>query len=205
MLISIEGVDGVGKTTQADLLEKRLCQNGHDAILCREPGATTVGEKIRQLLSKYGRRDLIFERTKFFLIMASRSELMAVIQDSLHNGKVVVTDRFIDSTTAYQSVASDIPLRTIQKWNDFVAGKPDITFLITMGRSVFSKTSLSAVERNFLRRVDETYRVIAEEEPERFVVIDGEQSIDDIHEQIWGELLAHFTPFRVERNTDGTL
>lgn len=207
MLISLEGIDGSGKSTQARLLEQRLQSEGVPVILVREPGGTEVSERIRALLLDHTLHIAPF--VEVLLFSAARGQLVEEkIVPALAAGVVVVCDRFYDSTTAYQGGGRGVADR---EWmRDFhlrvTAGVvPDRTFLIELdaeeairrrglrrtGESGSStEDRIEAAGVDFQHEVARAYAVIAGEEPSRVRRLDGRMSEDAIHEEIWRDVQA---------------
>ncbi|MFN3283827.1 MAG: dTMP kinase [Pseudothermotoga sp.] len=191
MLISFEGIDGSGKGTQAKLFLKYLEEKNIPCIYVREPGATRVGEAIRELLLE--RKNIsISPRAELLLFLASRAQLVSeVISPALLEKKIVVADRFIDSSVAYQGVGRNIGPREVEKLNDFATGglKPDLTFYIdiTVETSIKRKKNFDRIESEgyeFLEMVRNAYLDLARKYTDRIVIIDGERAIWEIHKEI---------------------
>jgi dTMP kinase len=183
LLITFEGTEGSGKTTQAELLDEWL-QSHRETVLVREPGGTELGEQIRDVLLYKG-MDIDAE-AEMYLFMASRRQLIAeVIVPALAAGQVVVADRYHDSTLAYQGGARGLPT----SWPPTFP-KPDVTFLLVgdveagLGRHEAAGKSKDRMEREsieFHRKVAEAYERLAADDPKRFVRIDATGSRDAIH------------------------
>lgn len=187
MLITFEGIDGSGKSTQAKKLYQYLESLGYKTSLYRDPGSTPLAEKIRELI-------LSFETdptTELLLFETARSSLMweRVLPD-LKEGKIVILDRFIDSTTAYQGYGREINLGTVSILNHIAirGRKPDLTFLINIplelalervggGRTRFERGE-------YLRKVRDAYLLIAHQEKDRIVVIDGARDEEEVFSQV---------------------
>ncbi len=194
MLITFEGIDGAGKTTQAKRLCEHLRGSGRKAVLYREPGGVPVSEKLREILML---SDLTLQ-AELFLFEAARAELVhRKIKPDLQAGFIVILDRFTDSTLAYQGYGRGIDLRLIKELNDFATSglRPDVTFLLDID-------PLSALKRlvkksrfedpDFLERVRRGYLEIAEENPERVVVIPSHPPTEEVFAQIWRFLRERF-------------
>lgn len=181
MFITFEGIDGCGKTTQIKLLCQYLVKKGLNVITLREPGGTDFSEKIRELL--LNSKHKIATRAELMLFEAARAHLVEnVIKPALSDGKIVICDRFYDSTTAYQAFGRDLPLEDVNFCNMFATGglKPDITFYLKITLEESKKRShhryFDRIEQSgdiFFRKVIEGYEFIAKSEPERFIVIDA--------------------------------
>ena len=205
ILISFEGAEGCGKSTQISRIARLFQESGEEVVVTREPGGTAVGEEIRHLLKHSDLGRSLFSESELLLFAAARAQLVReVVLPSLDSGKTVLSDRFLDSTTVYQGVArklSDDPVRTI---NDFAAGNliPDLTIVLDVSPEVSLKRvamrSSDVPDRmeeesiEFYKLVREGYLVLAEEMPDRFVVFDGTQPEEVIESQIWDEICKRF-------------
>ncbi|MDQ7037962.1 MAG: dTMP kinase [Aquificota bacterium] len=174
MLITFEGIDGSGKTTQANRLKDYLESRGLKVHLFREPGGTGAGERIRDILLEYDLDPL----TELFLFEASRVELLRVIREALSRGEVVVLDRFTDSTLAYQGYGRGLNLDLVKRLNSLATQgtEAEITFLLDLDpeialRRAGRKSRFDDPE--FLRKVREGYLEIARSCPHRVVVLDA--------------------------------
>jgi dTMP kinase len=202
MLITFEGLDYSGKSTQVQLLADRLTVQDHRVLVLREPGGTDIGEKIRKMLLDKN-NDGMTEASELFLFSASRSQLVQeVIRPALEGDIMVICDRYFDSTTAYQGYGRGIALDVIDAINRYATGGlvPDITFFLDIPlreierRMNSVKTNKDRMESNsmeFYARVRDGFLHIAQTES-RYCVIDGMQPIDDLHELI----LQHVTDAR---------
>ncbi|MEN3037628.1 MAG: dTMP kinase [Candidatus Kryptonium sp.] len=195
MFITFEGVDLCGKTTQAEILIKKLKNLGLDVVFVREPGGTRISEHIRKILldSENKEMDAV---TELFLFSASRAQLVKeIIIPSLNSGKIVVCDRFYDSTLAYQGYGRGIEIEKIKTINELASAglTPDITFLIDIPvdeiykrkkakYGEFDRMENSGIE--FYDRVRYGYLEISKSS-DRFIVIDGTRGIEEISGQIW--------------------
>ncbi len=186
MLITIEGIDGAGKTTIATKLFKYLKDKGYEVHLFREPGSTEVGEKIRDLLLYYN----LDERAELLLFESARAELVEKkILPLLKEGKMVILDRFFDSTTAYQGYGRGLDIEKVQIINEFATKglKPNLTILLDI-RPEIALERIGARDRfeelEFLKKVREGFLKIAEEERERIHIVDAEREIDEVFKEV---------------------
>lgn len=194
----MEGGEGAGKTTQARLLASALERAGREVVLVREPGGTLLAEQIRGLL-KDEVRDAPTARAELLLFLAARAQLVEkVIRPALEAGKCVVSDRFSDSTFAYQGYARGLPLDAIKGANDFACAglKPDVTFLLSISEEVARKRVVTrgAQDRferenaDFHRRLAEGFVARAAAEPDRFVLVSADATVDEVAEELWNSL-----------------
>lgn len=181
LLVSFEGIDGSGKTTQARRFCEYLRTLGHAVTMLREPGGTPIGERIRDILLDNGSAGMV-HTAELFLYLAARSQICAqVIQPALDNGGIVVMDRFIDSTTAYQGYARGLDIEEIGRMNLFATGGlvPVVTYVIDCPPNVAASRLTGTPDRLesegmlFMERVREGFLDIAARETERLIVIDG--------------------------------
>jgi dTMP kinase len=195
MLITFEGLDYSGKSTQVTQLSDRLSLQDHRVLVLREPGGTEIGEKIRKMLLDKANTGMT-EASELFLFSASRSQLIQeVVKPALEGGMVVICDRYYDSTTSYQGYGRGIALDVIQAINKYATSglTPDLTFFLDIPikeiekRMTAAKTNKDRMESNgieFYERVREGYLQLAKTET-RYCVLNGLQPIDELHEQIW--------------------
>lgn len=199
MFITFEGIDFCGKSTQVELLKIFLVSCNKKVHLIREPGGTEISEKIREILLDKKNNAMVME-TEIFLFSASRAQLVKeVIRPYLQKGYYVISDRFHDSSTAYQGYGRGLPVDTIMKINNLAIGHtiPDVTFFIDIPNEVAverkaKKTHLDldrieVSDNLFFERVRTGYFYLAEKE-KRFRIIDGTQSIKNINEQIINDI-----------------
>ncbi len=198
--VSFEGVDGSGKSTQATMLYDRFIREGYSSLIVREPGGTDLSEQIRTILLDTQHTGMA-ATTEFLLYAASRAQLVSEkIKPALDRGKVIICDRYIDSSLAYQGFGRGVDKTFIQRTNLRATQNilPDITFIIDVAmntaqnRSLQNNQSPDRLEgetRRFKMRVREGYRRIAKESADRVVLLRGEQSIELLHEAIWKEVM----------------
>ncbi len=199
MFITFEGVDFCGKSTQVELLRDYLLAQNKNVHLIREPGGTEISEKIREILLDKKNNAMVME-TEIFLFSASRAQLVReVIRPFLQKGYYVISDRFHDSSTAYQGFGRGLSVDAILNIHNLAIGKtiPDITFFIDVPNEVafarkknISHSDLDRIEvsdNTFYERVREGYLYLSKKE-KRFRVIDGTKDIKQINEQIINEI-----------------
>ena len=199
MFISFEGIDFSGKSTQIELLKDYLVDHNKKVEILREPGGTEISEKIRRILLDNKNEELVAE-AELFLFSASRAQLVREkIRPYLEQGIYVISDRFHDSSTAYQGYGRGIPLEVVNQIHQLAIGEtfPDLTFFIDIPvgianerRKKKSKVKLDRIETadtEFYNRVRNGYLEIARKE-ERFKVINGTQTIETTQNQIISEL-----------------
>jgi dTMP kinase len=209
-LITFEGSEGCGKSTQVLRLAARLEQAGVHTLITREPGGTPIGEKIRDLLQFAPESFAMTAETELLLFEASRSQLVReTIEPALAQGTVVISDRFFDSTTVYQGVARQLPPEIVETLNAFAVGpaRPDVTFILDVDvetardrmlrrvRPVAVHDRMEQEPVEFYERVCRGYRELAKREPDRFIVIDGRQSPNAIEIEIWDALTSRLSAF----------
>lgn len=192
--IAFEGIDHSGKSTQSRLLSNFLAENGYQLLKTREPGGTDISEEIRKILLDLKNLKMT-AKTELLLYQASRSQLVTEkIIPALENGKVVIADRYIFSTLAYQGGGRGIAKEEVKNLCLFATSNllPDFTFFVDINfetyvqRKNFSKGKLDRIESeslDFFRRVSETYRNLVNEF-ENFYVINGNREISEIQQEI---------------------
>ncbi|MFC1461443.1 dTMP kinase [Verrucomicrobiota bacterium] len=202
--ITLEGPEGSGKSTHAEVLVERIMSAGHQVIVARDPGTTDAGEAIRDLLKQDLGNEPLCRETELFLFLAARAQLVRqVILPALKKGVHVVCDRFADSTTAYQGYGRKCDLKNLLKMNDFaVQGLvPDITILLDIdvsdglkrverrGAGTGSeKDRIEREEQAFHERVRAGYLDLARRWPDRFRRVDTSRPIDEVKDEVWREV-----------------
>lgn len=190
MFITLEGPEGSGKTSQLSAFADFLREQGYEVLTTREPGGTAIGDQIRQILVSMDNKNL-HPRTEIMLFLSARAQLVEqVIKPALANGKIVVCDRYGDSTLAYQGYGHGLPLETLRKMLAFATDglKPDLTLYLDLEVEVGLMRKkkeqewnrLDAYEVAFHRRVRQGYLTMAAAEPERWKVINASQPKDDV-------------------------
>jgi dTMP kinase len=194
MFVTFEGVDGSGKSTQARLLAERLRSEGREVVLTREPGGTTTGERIREILL-HG--EALAPWAEAALFAAARAELLEeVVKPALDRGADVVSDRYLDSSLAYQGIARGLGVEPVLELNRLATSGllPDRTFVILLPPAEAAARrsgELDRIEREgaaFAEEVDRAYREIADASPDRVRVVDGTLNPEDIAEIVRGQL-----------------
>jgi dTMP kinase len=205
ILISFEGSEGSGKTTQVSRISSRFEEEGFEVVVTREPGGTEISEEIRHLLMHASSSENMFPETELLLFAASRAQLVReFILPSLNEGKVILCDRFLDSTTVYQGVGRRIAAEPVHLINKFAVGDmmPECTVVVDLPAEVGLQrikhrvTDLpDRMEREnieFYRKVREGFLMLAQALPERFVIADGDRDRDEVEADIWNELSRRF-------------
>jgi len=194
MFVSFEGLDGSGKTTQAELLRARLETDGEEVVATREPGGTELGERIRELVLHGGH---VAPWAEALLYAASRAQHVdEVIRPALERGASVICDRYLDSSVAYQGGARGLGLERVLELNLAAVGGllPDRTFLLLLDPAQVSarlRREHDRLERegdDFHAHVDAAYRELAARFPERIVVLDGTGPAEMLAEEVYGAL-----------------
>ena len=191
LFITFEGCDGCGKTTQLELLAKFLEEKNYNVIVTREPGAKGLGTKLREILLNYDGE--VSSNCESFLFLADRAQhIDTLIKPAIQEGKIILCDRHIDSTVAYQGFGRGINLEQINYLNNLATSglKPDLTLLF----DVDTETSMQRVGKNkdrmesagieFQEKVRQGYLTIAKSEPKRIKVFDSRKSIEQLHQEV---------------------
>ncbi len=200
-LISFEGSEGSGKSTQIARLARRFQKLGREVISVREPGGTEIGEQIRNIIVHNSKGDEMCAETELLLFAAARAQLVReVIAPALLKGDVVLSDRFLDSSTVYQGVARNLSMDPVNQVNRFAVGTvlPDLTIVIDVptqiGMARIRQRASDLPDRmereniEFYEKVREGYLVLAKGIPDRFFVVDGTLSEDAVEKKIWAEV-----------------
>ena len=203
LFITLEGLDGSGKTTQIKRLASWMQKRGLDPVITRQPGGTATGDRIRALLLDSGSTPLA-PMTELALMFADRAQAIAeVIEPALAAGRIVLCDRFTDSTEAYQGSGRELGSQRVLDLHRLICGdlQPDLTLLLlpaldsslararkrnerTVAQTGQDENRFEQEQGEFFKRVWEKYREIAKREPNRVVLIEGNLGIDEVHEQI---------------------
>jgi len=198
LLLTFEGIDGSGKSTQARLLDEHLRANGYETLLVREPGGTELSEQIRSILLE---PDLnVHPMAELLLFSAARTQLIAErIRPALEAGRIVICDRFYDSTTAYQGAGRGVSRQLSGEWLQSFHRRvtdglvPDRTYLVELDPDTARVRRdedgavgdrMEAEDEDFYHRVAAAYDTLADEHPTRIRRLDGHRSIDALHATI---------------------
>ena len=211
LFVSIEGIDGTGKSTQVKLLCDFLTRQGIDFIYTREPGGTRLGEEIRAILLNPENQEMS-TLTEMLLYAASRAQLVKeTIVPALRAGKVVICDRYVDSSIVYQGVGLGIGKDIVKAVNRVATGDlwPDLTLLFAFKESQEGRVKrhgggnqermpdrIEARNEEFHRRVEAAYRQLADQYRKRIVVLDAEQRREDISNEVCSLVLSKYNSIR---------
>ena len=203
-LITFEGTEGCGKSTQVRLLTERLKSLGHRVRNLREPGGTPIGEEIRHTLKHSHNNAAMTAEAELLLMNASREQLVReIIRPALAEGEIIICDRFYDSTTAYQGFGRELDLAHVKAVIDFAVGetKPDLTLFLHVPAEVsaerlrsrqatmpFVRDRIEESDQKFFERVAHGFGVIAAQEPQRVKFINGNQQLDVVCARIWEQV-----------------
>lgn len=193
--VSLEGIEGTGKTTQAAYLSKLLTALGFSSLLTHEPGDTVIGERIREVLLHTDHKEMTF-MTELLLYNAARAQLLdEKIRPALREGRIVITDRFSDSTVAYQGYGRGIDLKLIASLDSIATNgtKPDLTLLFDLdietglrrNRKINKVDRLELEDIEFHKKVRQGFLEIAKNEPARVKVIDASLPLDQVQDAAW--------------------
>ncbi len=194
IFITIEGGDGSGKSTQIDLLMSYFDEHGFKVLLTREPGGTPISEKIREVILDSNNVEMD-NMTEVLLYAAARAQHVAeFIKPSIEQGKVVICDRFVDSSVVYQGYARGVGIDAVEDINSYATLGliPDLTILLDLppDLGLFRKKNQQALDRlelesdAFHLKVNEGYRLLAKRHQNRILTVDATKSIEDIHQII---------------------
>ena len=206
LFIAFEGGEGAGKTTQARLLRERLQSLDHQVLLTREPGGTDVGERLREIILRPSKtssgpsaappQSELTATAELFLFLAARAQLVSeVIRPALADGTVVVCDRFSGSTIAYQGYGRGLDLEAVRRACELAAGglRPDLSVLLDLpvetGLARKSEggewDAIGQESREFHQRVRRGFHELAAAEPQRWLVVDAAQPVEEVARVIW--------------------
>jgi len=200
VFITFEGGDGAGKTTQIDKLRSWLERQGHTVVVTREPGGTDIGVELRNIVLHH--RGFLAPRAEALLYAADRAHhIHTVVRPALERGEVVVQDRYFDSSVAYQGagrVLSEDEVRDLSLWAT-ESLRPQLTVVLDIPSDIARQRRdsdnrvfdrLEAEADDFHERVRQAYHRLADAEPDRFLMIDGQRPIDDIHAEVVSRVSA---------------
>ena len=191
LFITFEGPDGCGKTTQMNLLAQYFEKKGKKVVLTREPGGKGLGEKVREILLNYNGE--VSDRCESFLFLADRAQnIDIIVKPAVKQGEIVLCDRHIDSTVAYQGYGRGLDINEINMLNNLATGgkKPDLTLVFdvdvetSMKRVGKEKDRMESAGIDFHNRVRNGYLELAKQEPTRIKVLDATKTIEEIHEKV---------------------
>lgn len=194
MFFSFDGIDGVGKSTQVRLFEEALRSHEFDVILCRDPGSTPLGERIRELLLSIDSATPINRRSEMLLYMAARAQLVdEIIRPALNAGRVVVADRYLLANVVYQGHAGGLDPQQIWQVGGVATGglMPDCVFVLDMSIESANRRLNRSLDRmesqgdEYRERLRQGFLQEAARAPEQIHVIDAGQSIEAVHADIW--------------------
>ncbi len=194
MFITLEGIEGVGKTTQLEFIAEYLRTRGRELVITREPGGTLIGEEIRSIVLDNKHTGMAAD-TELLLMFAARAEhINKVIRPALESGKDVLCDRFTDASYAYQGLGRNIPAARITQMKDWVLGdlKPNLTILldapVAIGLERAAKRSakdrFESEALDFFETVRHCYLQIAEDEPDRVKIVDAAGTLEQVKQQV---------------------
>jgi dTMP kinase len=202
-LISFEGSEGSGKSTQIARLAAHFQKTHREVITTREPGGTEIGEQIRNIIVHNSKGDEMCAETELLLFSAARAQLVReVIAPALMRGAIVLSDRFLDSSTVYQGIGRNLAADPVAQINRFAVGNvmPDLTVVIDVPTEISlerlrqrASDLPDRMEREnveFYKKIREGYLVLAKGMPERFIVIDGTKGEDAVEKKVWSEVQA---------------
>ena len=203
LLITFEGTEGSGKTTQISLLAERLRSMGHKVLTLREPGGTPIGEEIRHTLKHSPSNDAMTAEAELLLMNASRAQLVReVIRPALASGQIVLCDRYYDSTTAYQGYGRELDLKMVKAIIEVAVGetRPDLTLLFVVPLEIsesrrrarqptlplaMKRDRIEEADQSFFARAAKGYQAIAAAEPDRVRQFDATGDVPAIQAAIW--------------------
>src|SRR5437588_1032535 len=210
LLITFEGTEGSGKSTQISLLAEHLRSLPCRVRTLREPGGTPIGEEIRHTLKHSAANHAMTAEAELLLMNASRAQLVGeVIRPALAGGEIVLCDRFYDSTTAYQGYGRQLDLKLVKAIIDVAVGetRPDLSLLLTVPHQVsaqrllarqstlpFMRDRIEEADRDFFERVAKGYQTIAAAEPQRVRQIDATGTVEQLRAAIWNLVKPLVTP-----------
>jgi dTMP kinase len=199
--ITLEGIEGVGKTSNLNFIKELLESSGHDCVVTREPGGTNLGEALRGLLLSHSDENMSPDAELLMMFAARAEHLSKVILPAIENGQTVLCDRFTEATYAYQGGGRQLDVEKISRLEDWVQGelRPDLTIIldapVEIGRARAGKRSepdrIEKEQDDFFHRVRDAYIELAAQHPQRICLIDASKELAEVQEQIHEKLLDH--------------
>jgi dTMP kinase len=198
LFITFEGIEGCGKSTHVAFLAQTLREQGYEVVATREPGGTAIGKELRRLLLEPSATPLALGAELLMMLADRAQHVQEVVAPSLHARKIVISDRFVDSTTAYQGYGRGIEYDLLLRLNVFACGgcMPSLTILLDvpveegLRRAHMRRGTADPVDHfeaesiAFHSRVREGFLAVARAEPQRVHIIDGQQSIEEVRHEI---------------------
>lgn len=214
LFITVEGIEGSGKTTQIQKLDRLIRASGQNCVCTREPGGTALGDRIRAVLLD-PQEEGMDPRAELLLYAASRRQhVVELIKPSLERGAIVLCDRFTDASLAYQGFGRLLDLDRLRAINDWATegAYPDVTIIFdvpeTMGldraksrnreQDLQRESRIEGEDLRFHRRVREGYLALAKEDPQRYLVVDGRGTVDEVFQRMLSELSKRLPRLRLE-------
>lgn len=199
--ITLEGIEGVGKTSNLRFIKELLESSGHDCVVTREPGGTNLGEALRGLLLSHSEENMSADAELLMMFAARAEHLSKIILPALKNNKTVLCDRFTEATYAYQGGGRLLDVDKISELEDWVQGelRPDLTIIldapVEVGRARAGKRSepdrIEKEQDDFFQRVRSAYIELANHYPHRICLVDASLGIDEVQQQIREKLVEH--------------
>ena len=199
--ITLEGIEGVGKTSNLNFIREQLEAAGHDCIVTREPGGTSLGESLRELLLSHSDENMSPDAELLMMFAARAEHLSKVIRPALDAGKTVLCDRFTEATYAYQGGGRQLDVNKISDLETWVQGdlRPDLTVVldapVEVGRArAGSRSAPDRIEKerdDFFQRVREAYIKLSEQNPHRICLIDASVELEAVQSQIRQKLVEY--------------
>lgn len=199
LFITFEGIDGCGKSTQLSRAAKTLMDQGFSVVVSREPGGTSIAEKIREILISPQNSEMVNECEILLYCAARAQHVRETIIPAIEQGKIVLCDRFQEATFAYQGFGRDIPMSMLTMINNYATGglNPDRTFVfdLSVDSSINRMTKINKVKdrleqngKDFFERIRQGYLSLAANSPDRIIVIDGENEIEKVSENVMAHI-----------------
>ena len=213
IFVTFEGIDGSGKSTQANSLLRRVQENGLNAVLFREPGGTRISEQIRQILLNTKHTEMV-PITEVLLYSAARAQLTEeMVIPGLRENDIVICDRYYDSTTAYQGYGRGINMKFINALTNEAANRiePDLTFLVDVEVQLAEKRSstigrqdrIELESMEFKMKVIQGFRDIAQNNPNRVVILDGSKDVEQLTDISWNKIRSLLGKEAIEITSEG--